>query len=66
VRFPRSSQPPRNGQKQEKATNVHVALYVGWYRLRHYEDAFAFNLGAIGYHIASGEAVSIHNPQEKG
>ena len=43
-----------------------VALYVGWYRLRHYEDAFTFNPGAIGYHIASGEAVSIHNPKERG
>jgi len=43
-----------------------VALYVGWYRLRHYEDAFTFNPGAIGYHIASGEAVSIHNPNESG
>lgn len=43
-----------------------VALYAGWYRLRHYEDAFAFNPGAIGYHIASGEAVSIHNRKEKG
>ncbi len=43
-----------------------VALYVGWYRLRHYEDAFTFNPGAIGYHIASGEAVSIHYPRELG
>ena len=43
-----------------------VAVYVGWYRLRHYEDAFTFNPGAIGYHIASGEAVSIHNPKERG
>ncbi len=43
-----------------------VALYAGWYRLRHYEDAFSFNPGAIGYHIASGEAISIHNPKEKG
>ncbi len=43
-----------------------VALYAGWYRLRHYEDAFSFNPGAIGYHMASGEAVSIHNPKEKG
>lgn len=43
-----------------------VALYVGWYRLRQYEDAFTFNPGAIGYHIASGEAVSIHNPGESG
>lgn len=43
-----------------------VALYVGWYRLRNYEDAFTFKPGAIGYHIASGEAVSIHNPDEPG
>ncbi len=43
-----------------------VALYVGWYRLRHYEDAFTFNPGAIGYHIASGEAIGIHNPHETG
>ncbi len=43
-----------------------VALYVGWYRLRHYENAFTFNPGAIGYHIASGEAVSIHNSKEMG
>lgn len=43
-----------------------VALYAGWYRYRAYEDAFTFLPGALGYHIASGEAVSIHNPQEKG
>ncbi|WP_454060819.1 TIGR03790 family protein [Candidatus Nitrospira salsa] len=43
-----------------------VALYVGWYRLRHYEDAFSFNPGSIGYHIASGEAVSLRDPMERG
>src|SRR5207249_6208228 len=43
-----------------------VALYIGWYRLRSYEDAFSFNPGAIGYHIASGEAVSLHDPDEPG
>ncbi len=43
-----------------------VAMYVGWYRLRSYEDAFTFNPGAIGYHMASGEAVSIHDPDEPG
>ncbi|MEC4674037.1 MAG: TIGR03790 family protein, partial [Nitrospirota bacterium] len=43
-----------------------VGLYAGWYRYRHYEDAFTFNPGAIGYHIASGEAISIHNPKEAG
>jgi uncharacterized protein (TIGR03790 family) len=43
-----------------------VAIYTGWYKLRSYEDAFTFNPGAIGYHIASGEAVSIHDPNEPG
>lgn len=44
----------------------HVGMYVGWYRLRAYEDAFSFNPGAIGYHIASAEAVSLHDPHEPG
>ena len=43
-----------------------VAVYVGWYRLRWYEDAFTFNRGAIGYHIASAEAVSVRDPKETG
>jgi len=43
-----------------------TALYCGWYRLRHYEDVFTFRPGAIGYHIASEEAVSLHNPDETG
>jgi hypothetical protein len=41
-------------------------VYVGWYRYRAYEDAFTFNPGALGYHIASGEAVSVHAPHERG
>ena len=43
-----------------------TALYCGWYRLRNYEDAFTFKPGAIGYHIASEEAVSLHAADEKG
>jgi uncharacterized protein (TIGR03790 family) len=43
-----------------------VMLYIGWYRLRHYEDAFVFHTGAIGYHMASAEAVSVRRPGEKG
>lgn len=43
-----------------------VALYSGWYRLRQYEDAFTFRTGAIGYHMASAEAVSLHNSGESG
>lgn len=43
-----------------------VAFYAGWYRLRQYEDAFTFRTGAIGYHMASGEAVSLHGHGEAG
>ncbi|MCS6896682.1 MAG: TIGR03790 family protein, partial [Nitrospira sp.] len=43
-----------------------VALYIGWYKLRSYEDVFSFNPGAIGYHMASAEAVTIHDPGERG
>jgi len=43
-----------------------VALYVGWYRLRQYEDAFTFRPGAVGYHMASAEAVSLHSASEPG
>lgn len=43
-----------------------VAFYSGWYRLRHYEDAFTFRTGAIGYHMASAEAVSLHSSGESG
>jgi hypothetical protein len=43
-----------------------VALYIGWYKLRAYEDAFGFKPGAVGYHMASAEALSVHDPDERG
>lgn len=43
-----------------------VALYIGWYRLRAYDDVFSFNPGAIGYHMASAEAVTVHDRGERG
>ena len=43
-----------------------VALYIGWYRLRAYDDVFSFNQGAIGYHMASAEAVTVHDRGERG
>lgn len=43
-----------------------VALYIGWYKLRAYDDVFSFNSGAIGYHMASAEAVNVHDPAERG
>jgi uncharacterized protein (TIGR03790 family) len=30
-----------------------AALYSGWYRLNHYNDAFTWNTGAIGFHLDS-------------
>ena len=39
-----------------------AALYCGWYSLSKYIDAFDFVDGAIGYHIASFEAVSLRDP----
>jgi len=42
-----------------------TALYCGWYRLQHYLDAFDFVNGAVGYHIASLEAVDLHDADSR-
>src|ERR1700722_3893912 len=34
-----------------------AAMYAGWYSLNHYNDAFTWNAGAIGFHIDSASAV---------
>jgi uncharacterized protein (TIGR03790 family) len=39
-----------------------VALYCGWYSVSRYIPGCDFNPGAIGYHIASFELVSLHEP----
>jgi uncharacterized protein (TIGR03790 family) len=39
-----------------------TALYCGWYSLARYVDAFVFAEGAVGFHIASSEAVSLRDP----
>jgi len=39
-----------------------AAIYCGWYSLKKYVDAFEFVDGAVGYHIASFEAVSLRDP----
>lgn len=36
-----------------------AALYCGWYSLAKYVDAFQWQKGAIGYHIASSECVTL-------
>jgi uncharacterized protein (TIGR03790 family) len=39
-----------------------TAIYCGWYSLSKYVEAFDFVDGAIGYHIASLEAVNLRDP----
>jgi uncharacterized protein (TIGR03790 family) len=43
-----------------------VAVYCGWYSLRNYVPAFKFSEGAVGFHVASSELVSLRTPGEKG
>jgi uncharacterized protein (TIGR03790 family) len=43
-----------------------VAVYCGWYSLRNYVPAFKFSEGAVGFHVASLELVSLRTPNEKG
>ncbi|MEZ6119311.1 MAG: TIGR03790 family protein [Pirellulaceae bacterium] len=38
-----------------------AALYCGWYSLAKYVDAFTWNPGAIGFHIASEEAKTLRD-----
>lgn len=42
-----------------------AALYCGWYSLANYMDAFEWQLGAVGYHIASSECVSLKRKKSR-
>lgn len=48
---------PGNGQL--------AALYCGWYSLGNYVDAFEWQPGAVGYHLASAEAATLRDPQSR-
>ncbi len=39
-----------------------TALYCGWYSVGKYVDAFQFVEGAVGFHVASFEAVNLRDP----
>jgi uncharacterized protein (TIGR03790 family) len=39
-----------------------AALYCGWYSLGRYVDAFTWQPGAVGYHIASIEGAKLRTP----
>lgn len=43
-----------------------VAVYCGWYSLRNYVPAMKFSEGAVGFHVASSELVSLRTPGERG
>ena len=43
-----------------------AALYCGWYSLDHYVDSCQWLPGAVGYHVASLEMMSLKNPKEPG
>ncbi len=45
----------------QPGTCSETALYCGWYSLKQYIDAFDFVPGAVGYHIASLEAVDLRD-----
>ena len=41
-----------------------AALYCGWYKLGRYVDAFEWQKGAVGYHIASSECVTLRGSSQ--
>jgi uncharacterized protein (TIGR03790 family) len=41
-----------------------AGLYVGWYSLQKYVPAFTWTPGAVGWHIASFEAVNLRDPNQ--
>ena len=43
-----------------------VALYCGWYSVRNYIPSCEFKPGAVGYHVASYEMLSLRTDNEKG
>jgi uncharacterized protein (TIGR03790 family) len=42
-----------------------VACYVGWYSVANYIPGCVFNPGAVGYHIASYEMLTLHTPSSR-
>jgi len=42
-----------------------AALYCGWYSLANYVDAFQWQPGAVGYHIASSECVTLKREKSR-
>ena len=43
----------------QKGESPDTALYCGWYSLARYVDAFSWQKGSVGYHIASSECTTL-------
>jgi len=43
----------------QKGESLNTALYCGWYSLAKYIDAFTWQKGSVGYHIASAECSTL-------
>ncbi len=43
----------------QAGSNIETALYCGWYSLAKYIDAFSWQPGSVGYHIASSECSTL-------
>ncbi len=43
-------------------SHLPAALYCGWYSLGKYIDAFSWQVGSVGYHIASSECATLKKP----
>lgn len=50
----------------QSGTAPDAALYCGWYSLGNYVDAFKWSKGAVGYHIASSECVTLKSSNNNG
>jgi uncharacterized protein (TIGR03790 family) len=42
-----------------------VAIYCGWYALQNYTPSCSFVPGAVGYHVASFELTTLHQPSRQ-
>jgi uncharacterized protein (TIGR03790 family) len=54
------------GELLKAADAPEAAVYCGWYSLRNYQESGQWVKGAVGYHVASYEMMTLHNPAENG
>ena len=45
----------------QKGQSPNAAFYCGWYSLANYVDAFTWQKGSVGFHIASSECITLKN-----